>query len=78
MESVFAIIIAAGAGYWLDSRFETSPRWLVVGAIVGFAAFVLRLARMAKLIEDPAEKTGQSNGEPESGESKRQEEDRRE
>lgn len=53
MESVFAIVIAAGAGYWADSHFGTSPRWLVVGAIVGFAAFVLRLARMARLVEDP-------------------------
>lgn len=53
MESVFAIVIATGIGYWADTRFGTSPRWLIVGAIVGFAAFVLRLARMAKLVQDP-------------------------
>lgn len=53
MESVFAIVIATGIGYWADDRFGTEPRWLIVGAIVGFAAFVLRLARMAKLIQEP-------------------------
>ena len=53
VEAVFAIVIASGVGYWADSRFGTSPRWLIVGTIVGFAAFVLRLARMAKLVEDP-------------------------
>jgi F0F1-type ATP synthase assembly protein I len=73
MESVFAIVIAAGAGYWADSHFETSPRWLVVGAIVGFAAFVLRLARMARLIEDPKDRPDESLGESEPDEN----EDRR-
>jgi F0F1-type ATP synthase assembly protein I len=53
VESVFAIVIATGVGYWADSRFGTSPRWLIVGTLVGFGAFVLRLARMARLIEDP-------------------------
>lgn len=56
IESVFAIVIAAGLGYWADSHFGTSPRWLVVGSIVGFGAFVLRLARMARLIEDDTDK----------------------
>jgi len=55
MEAVLAIVIATGLGYWADARFGTSPRWLIVGAIVGFGAFVLRLARMAKLVEDPTQ-----------------------
>ena len=53
VEAVFAIVIATGVGYWADTRFGTSPRWLIVGTLVGFGAFVLRLARMAKLVEDP-------------------------
>jgi F0F1-type ATP synthase assembly protein I len=53
IEAVFSIVIATGIGYWADTRYGTSPRWLIVGAIVGFGAFVLRLARMAKLVEDP-------------------------
>jgi len=53
MEAVLAIVIATLAGYWADAQFGTSPRWLIVGVIVGFGAFVLRLARMAKLIDEP-------------------------
>lgn len=55
MEAIFAILIAVGLGYWADQHFGTEPVWLVVGAIVGFAAFVLRLFRMGKLIQAQAE-----------------------
>ena len=51
MESVLAIVIAVGVGYWVDVRFDTSPRGLLIGAVVGFAAFVLRLVRMGKLVQ---------------------------
>jgi len=54
VEAVLAIVVATGLGYWADTRFGTSPRWLIVGAVIGFGAFVLRLARMARLIEEPA------------------------
>ena len=57
MEAVFAILIAVGLGYWADEHFETGPRYLIVGAILGFAAFVLRLLRMSELVEAAA-KTG--------------------
>ena len=46
MEAVLAIPIAVGLGYWADTHFETSPRYLLVGAVIGFCAFVLRLVRM--------------------------------
>ena len=55
MEAIFAILISVGAGYWADDHFGTSPRWLIVGAVIGFAAFVLRLFRMAGLVEEAAE-----------------------
>jgi len=55
MEAVFAILIAVGLGYWADEYFETGPRYLIVGAILGFAAFVLRLLRMGELVEAAAE-----------------------
>ena len=51
MESVLAIVIAVGIGYWVDARFDTSPRGLLIGAVIGFAAFVLRLVRMGKLVQ---------------------------
>lgn len=64
MEAVFAIVIAALLGYWADSRFGTSPRWLIVGVVIGFASFVLRLMRMAKLLEDPHEDAAAEHEDP--------------
>jgi F0F1-type ATP synthase assembly protein I len=49
-EAVFAILIGAGLGYWADEYFETSPRWLLIGVVVGFAAFVLRLLRLGRTL----------------------------
>ena len=54
MEAIFAILAAVGLGYWADSYFGTEPRYLIVGAVLGFAAFVLRLFRMSKLVEEAA------------------------
>jgi F0F1-type ATP synthase assembly protein I len=45
-EAVLAVPIAVGLGYWADTYFGTSPRYLFVGAVIGFGAMVLRLARM--------------------------------
>jgi F0F1-type ATP synthase assembly protein I len=47
-EAVLAIPIAIGGGYWLDGRFDTSPILMLVGAAVGFGAFVLRLVRLGR------------------------------
>jgi len=52
MEAIFAILISVGLGYWADQHFGTEPTWLIVGAVIGFAAFVLRLFRMGKLIQE--------------------------
>jgi F0F1-type ATP synthase assembly protein I len=46
VEAVFAILVAAGIGYWADQRFESSPLYLFIGLAIGFAAFVLRVVRM--------------------------------
>ena len=51
LEAVFAIIIGIGAGFWADRHFGTEPRWVIVGAIFGFGAFVMRLWQMRKLVE---------------------------
>jgi len=50
MEAVFAIVVAISLGYWADRHFATSPLWLITGAVIGFAAFVLRLLRMSELV----------------------------
>jgi F0F1-type ATP synthase assembly protein I len=64
MEATFAIVIAALLGYWADEHFGTTPRWLIVGVVIGFASFVLRLMRMAKLVQDPHPKPGPEEGPP--------------
>jgi F0F1-type ATP synthase assembly protein I len=46
MEAVLAVPIAVGFGYWADSHFDTAPRYLLVGAVIGFCAMVLRLVRL--------------------------------
>ena len=50
-EAVLAIPIAIGGGYWLDGRFDTSPILLLVGAVIGFGAFVLRLVRLMRHLQ---------------------------
>lgn len=51
VEAVFAIPVAGGLGYWADTRFETEPIFLLVGLGLGFAAFVMRILRMRRLVE---------------------------
>jgi ATP synthase protein I len=54
MESVFAIAIATGAGWWVDKTWGTKPWGLLVGATIGFGAFVLRLYRLGKAMNESA------------------------
>jgi F0F1-type ATP synthase assembly protein I len=53
-ESVFAIAIGAGFGFFADKSFETSPWGVLVGVLFGFGAFILRLFRLAKQLEEIA------------------------
>ncbi len=53
LEAVMAILIAGGIGYWADQRFETPPRYLLIGVAVGFASFVLRLVRLGRRLQEP-------------------------
>ena len=50
-ESVFAIGIGAGFGYFADAYFATSPWGVLVGIVLGFSAFVLRLIRLARQLD---------------------------
>lgn len=50
-EAVAAIPIATGIGYWADGRFDTSPFLLILGAALGFAAFVTRLLRLGRQLQ---------------------------
>jgi ATP synthase protein I len=50
-EAVAAILIAAGAGYWVDRAQGSSPWGLLIGTALGFASFVLRLVRLGRQLE---------------------------
>ncbi len=50
-ESVFAIAIGAGFGYFADKSFDTSPWGVLLGIFFGFSAFILRLFRLAKQLD---------------------------
>jgi F0F1-type ATP synthase assembly protein I len=54
LEAVLAIPIGVGIGYFADQRLDSSPIGLLLGAAVGFAAFVKRLVSMRSLVEDEA------------------------
>jgi F0F1-type ATP synthase assembly protein I len=47
-EAAFAVLIAGGIGYWLDDYFDSAPIGLLVGIVVGFASFTLRLIRLGR------------------------------
>ena len=56
-EAVAAVPIATGIGYWIDTSYETGPYGLLIGAVIGFSAFVLRLMRLGNQLHkmgDPA------------------------
>jgi F0F1-type ATP synthase assembly protein I len=45
LEAIFALALAVGIGFWVDSRYDTLPVFLLAGTAVGFGACVLRLLR---------------------------------
>ena len=53
-EAVFAILIAAFVGNLADDHFGTAPRYLLVGIVIGFCSFVLRLVRLGRYLQTPA------------------------
>jgi F0F1-type ATP synthase assembly protein I len=55
LEAVLAVVVGAGAGAWADSRFGTSPLLLLVGLVLGFATFVLRITRLLRELSPPPE-----------------------
>ena len=61
MEASLAVAICVGAGVWADDRFETSPGFLLAGLGIGFAAFITRLVRLAKELNDDTADSGKPN-----------------
>jgi F0F1-type ATP synthase assembly protein I len=65
LEAVLAIPIGIGIGYFVDERLESSPIGLVIGAALGFAAFVRRLVSMRSLVESEAADAAAEDSNPE-------------
>ena len=65
-EAVVAILIAAGIGLWIDGRYDTSPWGLLIGTVVGFTSFVVRLLRLGKRLHEaePGEDADEEDGKP--------------
>ena len=40
-----AILLTAGGGYWLDSKLETTPLFLIIGVLIGATAGFLTVYR---------------------------------
>jgi F0F1-type ATP synthase assembly protein I len=59
LEAVFSIPIAGGLGWWADRTFGTDPILVLVGLVLGFASFVLRLVRLRKLVEEQSRESSQ-------------------
>ena len=73
MESVLAIVIGAGGGWWVDQTWETRPVGLLVGATIGFGAFVLRLYRLGAAMNDESALSPEADSGPEETSSGRSE-----
>ena len=54
-EAVAALLVAAGFGYWLDDTFDTAPTLLLIGTVLGFASFTVRLVRLGRYVEGSEE-----------------------
>ncbi len=66
-EAVMAVLVGAGAGYWIDWRWDTTPYGVLSGVVIGFAAMVLRLLRLGRELvpETDAKAAPEANAEPE-------------
>jgi F0F1-type ATP synthase assembly protein I len=66
-EAVFAIVIGAGLGFAADSRFGTDPWGVLIGLGLGFTAFVLRLVRLGRVVQEAERRRLDDSGGPGGG-----------
>jgi F0F1-type ATP synthase assembly protein I len=66
-EAVIAILIGSGIGLWVDNRYETSPYGLLIGTVIGFSSFVLRLVRLGRNLHEQADEEAAAGGDSGSG-----------
>jgi F0F1-type ATP synthase assembly protein I len=59
LEAVLAIPIGMGLGYLADRYFGTGPAFLLLGLVLGFASFVMRISRLRALVDEASEEGGE-------------------
>jgi F0F1-type ATP synthase assembly protein I len=62
IEAVLAVVICTLGGWWLERRLEIAPWGIFGGMTLGFAAFMVRMWRLRKLMTPP--QSSQSEDEP--------------
>ena len=48
MEFIVAILLCGGIGWWMDSKFNTSPWLLITGMFLGFAVGLMIMWRASR------------------------------
>lgn len=62
LEFVISIVVMAGLGRWIDARYHTEPRYLLIGFAIGAAAGFRSMYRFATRDEQkPAEPETKKN-----------------
>lgn len=69
---LFSLLIPLLAGIWLDKQWNTTPLFILIGALVGILAATIGVARMILRTFPPAEdgnlhQPAEANSEEESG-----------
>ena len=54
VEAVLAFVLPSLLGWWVDGKRGSSPTFLLIGVVLGFAAFFVRLWRLRRLMDGSA------------------------
>jgi F0F1-type ATP synthase assembly protein I len=63
LEAAFSIPAGLVLGWFADSRLGSAPLGLLLGIGIGFVAFILRLTRMRRMVEEEAAEAEKESGE---------------
>ncbi|HEX8341338.1 MAG TPA: AtpZ/AtpI family protein [Tepidisphaeraceae bacterium] len=46
-EFIATVLLPGGIGYWLDRRYDTSPWFILIGGVFGFAVGLYRMLKVS-------------------------------